>query len=149
MVKELLNDADGDGTPDVFQAMGGGMGAGVNVSVGTDAASALTPEVKKLLEQKGVDLSGKVVVSHSSTSFTTSSSGEMPAHAAKVLEDMGLSGFAGSGAAAFKLGMQVLVQWDDGNRYPGEVSGLFEGACEVTLGDGRTLKVENRYLHPA
>jgi len=52
-------------------------------------------------------------------------------------------GVAGMGAIAAGVGpgMAVLVQWSDGNRYPGQCMQVANGQVCVTFGDGRQMWV--------
>jgi hypothetical protein len=49
----------------------------------------------------------------------------------------------------FAAGTRVLVQWSDGNRYPGVVQQSFGTQCSVAFADGRQLWVESLFLAPA
>jgi hypothetical protein len=55
----------------------------------------------------------------------------------------GMLGVMGYGAIASGIGpgMQVLVQWSDGNRYPAQVMQVGGGQVLIALGDGRQLWV--------
>jgi hypothetical protein len=52
-------------------------------------------------------------------------------------------GAIGMGAIASGIGpgMAVLVQWSDGNRYPGQCTQVANGQVCVAFGDGRQLWV--------
>jgi hypothetical protein len=49
----------------------------------------------------------------------------------------------------FPIGARVLVQWADGNRYPGVVQQIAPGQSLVGFHDGQQRWVENRYLTSA
>ena len=49
----------------------------------------------------------------------------------------------------FGPGAQVLVQWSDGNRYPGMVQQVNGAQCLVSFPDGRQVWVDARYLSGA
>jgi len=70
----------------------------------------------------------------------------MPAQAAA----MGLGGIAQTVGAAMGVGIgvgtPVLVQWSDGNKYPGHVVQLAQGQYQVAMGDGRQLWVGEAYI---
>jgi hypothetical protein len=57
--------------------------------------------------------------------------------------------YASSFPAPFAVGSQVLVQWADGNRYPGIVQQIAPGQCLVVFTDGQQRWVDNRYLASA
>ena len=44
------------------------------------------------------------------------------------------------------VGSQVLVQWSDGNRYPGAVQQLAPGYCLVMFGDGQQHWIDARLV---
>jgi hypothetical protein len=50
---------------------------------------------------------------------------------------------------AFPVGARVLVQWADGNRYPGVVQQIAPGQSLVGFHDGQQRWVENVYLSSA
>jgi len=52
---------------------------------------------------------------------------------------------AGPGYAA---GARVMVQWNDGNKYPGEVTQASQGQSEVRFPDGQAVWVEDQWLSP-
>ncbi len=54
--------------------------------------------------------------------------------------------YASSFPAPFAVGAQVLVQWADGNRYPGIVQQIAPGQCLIVFPDGQQRWVDNRYL---
>jgi hypothetical protein len=57
--------------------------------------------------------------------------------------------YAASFPAPFAVGAQVLVQWADGNRYPGIVQQIAPGQCLIVFPDGQQRWVDNRYLASA
>src|SRR5262249_54006153 len=50
---------------------------------------------------------------------------------------------------SFGLGSRVLVQWSDGQRYPGEVAQLAPGQCLVLFSNGQHYWIDMRYVSPA
>ena len=50
------------------------------------------------------------------------------------------------GPVPLRSGMPVLVQWADGNRYPGAVEQAGHGQYLVALADGRRIWVARAYL---
>ena len=54
-----------------------------------------------------------------------------------------------TGGTGLILGRQVLVQWADGNRYPGTIMQLGGNQAQVVMQDGRPIWVETQYLTPA
>lgn len=64
---------------------------------------------------------------------------------------MGMAGAMAQlgGGSGLMVGRQVLVQWADGNRYPGTVMQLGGEQAQVVMQDGRPLWVETRYLTPS
>ena len=54
-----------------------------------------------------------------------------------------------TGGTGLILGRQVLVQWADGNRYPGTIMQLGGHQAQVVMQDGRPIWVETQYLTPA
>ena len=48
--------------------------------------------------------------------------------------------------AAFVAGARVLVQWADGNRYPGIVHQVAQAHCFVVFPDGQQRWIELQYL---
>ena len=54
----------------------------------------------------------------------------------------------GVGPPAFGIGVRVLVQWADGNRYPGIVQQMAPGQSLVVFPDGQQRWVDNQYLSP-
>jgi hypothetical protein len=57
--------------------------------------------------------------------------------------------YASSFPAPFSVGSHVLVQWADGNRYPGIVQQIAPGQCLIVFPDGQQRWVDNRYLASA
>jgi hypothetical protein len=51
--------------------------------------------------------------------------------------------------AGIAAGSNVLVQWSDGNRYPGQVAQAQGGKYLVRFGDGREIWIDAPYIHPA
>ncbi len=54
-----------------------------------------------------------------------------------------------AGGNGLVLGRQVLVQWADGNRYPGTLMQLSGNQAQVVMQDGRPIWLETQYLSPA
>lgn len=157
VASQILADADGDGVPDIVQhlmpSQGGARGgAQVQVNVGGGVAANLPPEVRAQLAARGIDLSGAVAISTTTTSSVTSSttdSSVSPGQAAAALRALGIGGAppaAGQGAA---VGAKVLVRWSDGNQYPAEVVATQPGQLQVRFTDGRVLWVDPTYVAPA
>ncbi len=75
--------------------------------------------------------------------------------AANAVAGAAASGFSAIGSAfnsAFNnigMGSRVLVQWSDGNRYPGTVSAIGQGQYFVTMTDGRQVWIPTQYVSPA
>jgi len=95
MVKELMQDRDGDGVPDIMQPHGGASPSAMqvhvqtskpivvttsSVTVSSSSSDQIPEEAAKILKNMGITMpsDSKVTVS-----------GEMPDHAAKILRDMG------------------------------------------------------------
>lgn len=55
--------------------------------------------------------------------------------------------FVDSAVGAFTVGARVMVQWSDGNRYPGTVSAARQGQVEVAFPDGRRIWVPQGYVN--
>lgn len=47
----------------------------------------------------------------------------------------------------YRLGARVMVQWSDGNRYPGTITNTQMGQVEVAFPDGRRVWVPNGYVN--
>jgi len=54
-----------------------------------------------------------------------------------------------AGGNGLVVGRQVLVQWADGNRYPGQLMQNNGAQCQVTMQGGQTIWVEPKYLSPS
>jgi hypothetical protein len=54
-----------------------------------------------------------------------------------------------AGGSPLVIGRQVLVQWADGNRYPGTIMQLSGNQAQVVMQDGRPIWLETKYLSPA
>jgi hypothetical protein len=54
--------------------------------------------------------------------------------------------YASSFPAPFAVGAHVLVQWADGNRYPGIVQQIAPGQCLIVFPDGQQRWVDNQFL---
>ena len=52
------------------------------------------------------------------------------------------------GGTGLIMGRKVLVQWSDGNRYPGTIMGVADGQSQIVFPDGRNMWVPNQYLTP-
>ncbi len=57
-----------------------------------------------------------------------------------------LDSFAQSAVGAIAVGARVLVQWSDGNRYPGTVTLMQAGQVQVAFPDGRQIWVPQQYV---
>jgi hypothetical protein len=57
-----------------------------------------------------------------------------------------LDSLASSAVGAFAVGARVLVQWSDGNRYPGTVTMMQSGQVQVAFPDGRQIWVPQQYV---
>jgi hypothetical protein len=55
----------------------------------------------------------------------------------------------GAKAPVFAPGRPVLVQWSDGNRYPGQVVQEAGDRCLVSFSNGRQDWIPTQYLSPA
>lgn len=53
--------------------------------------------------------------------------------------------FVDSAVGGFSVGARVMVQWSDGNRYPGTVTNAQQGQLEVAFPDGRRIWVPQGY----
>jgi hypothetical protein len=51
-----------------------------------------------------------------------------------------------AGGSGLVVGQRVLVQWADGNRYPGQLMQNQGGQCQVQMQDGQAIWVESKYL---
>lgn len=60
-----------------------------------------------------------------------------------------MAGMMGMQRDAFAAGAQVLVQWSDGNKYPGTVMQAGAGQAMVVFPDGRQMWLEHRHLSKA
>ncbi len=78
------------------------------------------------------------------------------AHSAQVMNQPGVQSavqMAGAmnvagGGSALIVGRAVLVQWADGNRYPGTILQVAAGQSQIVFGDGSNRWIENTYLTP-
>lgn len=52
-------------------------------------------------------------------------------------------------ASGIVAGAAVLVQWNDGNRYPGQVRALGDGQVQVAFPDGQVHWIAAAYVTPA
>jgi len=59
-----------------------------------------------------------------------------------------LGSFVNSAVGGMAVGSQVLVQWSDGNRYPGTVTMMQNGQVQVAFPDGRQIWVPQQYVSP-
>ncbi len=57
-----------------------------------------------------------------------------------------LGSFVNQAVAPINVGSRVMVQWSDGNRYPGTVSGMQNGQVQVGFPDGRQMWVPQQYV---
>lgn len=80
---------------------------------------------------------------------------QQAAHAAHAVGSAAIAGFDALGSALDSfaksisgpsIGQRVLVQWSDGNRYPGTVVQIAQGQIYVTMSDGRQLWVPQQYV---
>lgn len=53
------------------------------------------------------------------------------------------------GGSPLIVGRKVLVQWNDGNRYPATILQVNGANCQIVFPDGRNMWVESRFLTPA
>ena len=94
-----------------------------------------------LVEQEGARIRGGGQP-RPATSISTSSGGgggQAQAAAAPPPQAPAASGEIG-------LGTMVLVQWSDGNRYPGAVTQAAQGQCLVAFPDGRQVWVPQQFV---
>lgn len=47
------------------------------------------------------------------------------------------------------VGSRVMVQWSDGNRYPGVVAAVAQGQIQVTMQNGQQHWIPSQYVTPA
>jgi hypothetical protein len=70
--------------------------------------------------------------------------------AANAVVGAAAMGFGALGSAIsqalMSAGSKVLVQWTDGNKYPGIIAQMAQGQALVTMSDGRQLWIPNTYL---
>ena len=59
-----------------------------------------------------------------------------------------LGSFVDGAVGGFSVGARVSVQWSDGNRYPGTVTGVQPGQVEVGFPDGRRVWIPQGYVSP-
>ncbi|MBX3189850.1 MAG: hypothetical protein KF819_22685 [Labilithrix sp.] len=59
-----------------------------------------------------------------------------------------LGSFVSGAVGGFAAGSQVMVQWSDGNRYPGTVTLVQNGQVQVAFPDGRQVWVPQQYVSP-
>ena len=57
-----------------------------------------------------------------------------------------LGSFVDSAVGAFTVGARVMVQWSDGNRYPGTVTAAQNAQVEVAFPDGRRVWIPQAYV---
>ncbi|WP_394833547.1 hypothetical protein LVJ94_44275 [Pendulispora rubella] len=50
---------------------------------------------------------------------------------------------------SFEVGSHVLVQWSDGNRYPGSIVQVASGQCLVLFSNGQHYWIDVRFVSPA
>ena len=53
------------------------------------------------------------------------------------------------GGSALIVGRAVLVQWSDGNRYPGTIMQVTATHAQVVFQNGQSQWIETRYLTPS
>lgn len=78
------------------------------------------------------------------------------AHTAQALNQPGVQGamkMAGfmdkmGGGDGLVAGRAVMVQWSDGNKYPGTITQDGGNQAQITFSDGRQMWVEKQYLSP-
>ncbi|MDF2697452.1 MAG: hypothetical protein K0S65_5835, partial [Labilithrix sp.] len=58
-----------------------------------------------------------------------------------------LGSFVDGAVGAFSVGARVMVQWSDGNRYPGTVTAAQNGQVEVAFPDGRRMWIPQGYVN--
>lgn len=58
-----------------------------------------------------------------------------------------LGSFVDGAIGGFRIGGRVMVQWSDGNRYPGTITNLRGGQIEVAFSDGRRMWVPQGYVN--
>lgn len=51
-----------------------------------------------------------------------------------------------SAVGAYAIGAPVMVQWSDGNRYPGTIAQVHDGQLQVHFPDGRLVWVAQQYV---
>lgn len=51
-----------------------------------------------------------------------------------------------SAVGAYSIGAPVMVQWSDGNRYPGTIAQVHDGQLQVGFPDGRLVWVPESYV---
>jgi len=60
-----------------------------------------------------------------------------------------LGSFVNNAVTPIAIGSRVMVQWSDGNRYPGTVSQMQNGQVQVAFPDGRQVWVPQQYVTSA
>ncbi len=106
-------------------------------------SNGVTAEIMSYLIQHG--LSGKVRIDFATLDPNVEKQVEERVAHGPSAPDAFL--FGGRGATAtVPTGTQVLVQWDDGNRYPGTVVRATGGQYLITFADGRHLWIDGRCI---